>query len=71
MARKPNYKFEKLERERRKAAKKQAKLDAKEQARQDAEPQEVGVQDTVAPPDTAPAADAQADTAPVDKDSGL
>ena len=70
MARKPNYKFEKLERERRKAAKKQAKLDAKDQARQGAEPEEGSVQDTGAPPDTAPAADAQADTAQADKDSG-
>ncbi len=52
MARKPNYKFEKLDRERRKAAKKQAKLDAKEQARQD----------TVEPADNAETADAEANT---------
>jgi hypothetical protein len=37
MARKPNYKFEKFERERQKAAKKAAKLKAKQEAKDDGE----------------------------------
>jgi hypothetical protein len=45
MARKPNYKFERLERERAKAAKKAAKLEAK---REKAEERKADAADTVA-----------------------
>jgi len=37
MARKPNYKFEKMERERQKAAKKAAKMKAKQETKDDSE----------------------------------
>lgn len=69
MARKPNYKFERMERERAKSAKKAARLEAKKEK---AELRKAGVSELDAPDldvSGGSAMDAPADTIPVSDDS--